>query len=203
MSAGVAILAGGEATRLPGKLGLAAGDVPLLVRTLRNVSRANVGGREMAIACRGSFEPQLDAQLPVTLVVDRWSGRGPLAGLLTAFAALRSRRVFAVAGDAPHVDARFVETLERAWRDGDEALVPSHRRDDGREQLEPLCALYDRLAVLREGFALLRSGNGSLHALLERLRTRVLPHAPSPVFTNLNTPADYAAFRTGAVRETA
>ena len=34
----VVILAGGEATRLPGKLALDVGDVPLLVRVYRNVS---------------------------------------------------------------------------------------------------------------------------------------------------------------------
>ena len=35
---GVIVLAGGEATRLPGKLFLDAGDLPLLVRVYRNVS---------------------------------------------------------------------------------------------------------------------------------------------------------------------
>jgi len=151
--AGVAILAGGEATRLRGKLELPAGDVPLVLRVLRNVR----AGRETVVACKGSFAPELDARLDVPLIVDRWTRRGPLAGFLCALAALRTPHVFAVAADAPFVDGDFLERLEAAWVEGDEAVVPVRMRE-GREQLEPLCALYDRIAVLREGPAVLRSG---------------------------------------------
>jgi molybdopterin-guanine dinucleotide biosynthesis protein A len=185
--AGVAILAGGEATRLPGKLELPAGDVPLVLRVLRNVRP----GRETVIACKGSFSRALDAQLDVPLVVDRWSRQGPLSGLLSALAVLRCERVFALAGDAPFVDGAFLERLEAAWLPGDEAVVPI-RLVEGSPQLEPLCALYERKAVLREGSAIVRSEGGSLRALVRRLQARFVQVDETLVFRNVNTASQYA-----------
>ncbi len=196
MRAGVAILAGGEATRLRGKLELPAGDAPLVLRVLRNV-RAD---RETVVACKGSFAPALDARLDVPLVVDRWTRRGPLAAFLSALAALRTPRVFALAGDAPFVDGAFLERLEAAWLEGDEAVVPL-RLHAGREQLEPLCALYERVAVLREGPAVLRSGGASLRALLRRLRVRPFPVEDALVFSNVNTAEQYHALGANFARE--
>jgi molybdopterin-guanine dinucleotide biosynthesis protein A len=193
--AGVAIVAGGEATRLPGKLELPAGDLPLVLRVLRNVQP----GRETVIACKGTFSPALDAQLDVPLVIDRWTRRGPLGGLLSALGALRSERVFALAGDAPYVDGALLERLEAAWVTSDEAVVPV-RGSAGADQLEPLCALYDRKAVLREGFAVLHSEGGSLHALIRRLRTRFLPVDETLVFDNINTASHYAELRANLAR---
>jgi molybdopterin-guanine dinucleotide biosynthesis protein A len=187
---GVLILGGGEATRLPGKLELAAGDLPMLARVFRNVS----GGRETWVSCKGSLPPALDALLPVPAVVDRWSRRGPLAGMLTTMARMRSRFVFAVAGDAPFVSSRFVDELAAAVHDGDEALVPTHERG-GERQIEPLAALYDRLAFLREGFPVLRGGRGKLALVIDRLRTRYVEVDDARIFANVNTPEDYAALR--------
>ena len=195
MRAGVAIVAGGEATRLPGKLELPAGDVPLVLRVLRNVQP----GRETVIACKGTFSTALDAQLDVPLVIDRWTRRGPLGGLLSALGALRSERVFALAGDAPYVDTALLDRLEAAWIPGDEAVVPVRRQGDA-EQLEPLCALYDRAAVLREGFGVLHSEGGSLHALIRRLRTRFLPVDDALVFANVNTASHYSELRANLAR---
>jgi molybdopterin-guanine dinucleotide biosynthesis protein A len=187
---GVLILGGGEATRLPGKLELDAGDLPMLARVVRNTG----GGRETFVACKGGLPPALDALVPVPAVVDRWSRRGPLAGLLTTMAAMRARFVFAVAGDAPFVDARFIDSLAASLREGDEALVPTHRRD-GKTQLEPLAALYDRLAFLREGFPILRGGRGRLDLVIGRLRARFVEVPDARLFVNVNTPEDYAALR--------
>jgi molybdopterin-guanine dinucleotide biosynthesis protein A len=102
--------------------------------------------------------------------------------------------VFAVAGDAPFVDAGFIDRLANAWEPGDEAVIPSHPHKT-RKRLEPLAALYDRAAFLREGSKTLGSGNESLHATVERMHIRELAVAPEDerFFTNVNTPADYAA----------
>ncbi len=190
MNAGVVIVAGGEATRLPGKLELASGDGPLLGRVFSNVRAAG----EIAIACKGTFPPELDALLEAPSIVDRWPRRGPLGGMLTAMGRMRSRFVFALAGDAPFVDAGILARLWAERRGGDEAVVPAHERA-GSLQREPLAALYDRLAFLREGFPLLRSGNAALGAVLDRLQTRVVTFADGSAFANVNTPADYAALR--------
>lgn len=200
--AGVVILAGGEATRLPGKMTVDVDAVALIVRVYRNVRSE----REIVVAGKATFAPEIDALLPVPLVIDRWTRRGPLAGLLTAFAQMRSRYVFAVAGDAPFVEAAFIDDLERvrlakasqSARERTaplEAFVPRHPSAENVGRIEPLAALYDRLAFLREGVPMLRSGRGSLRAVIDRLRTHFVPVGDERLFTNVNTPTDYAALR--------
>ncbi len=184
------ILGGGEATRLPGKLELEAGDLPMLARVYRHVG----AGRETWLAGKGTYSAALDALLPAPVAIDRWGLRGPLAGLVTTMAQMRARWVFAVAGDAPLVEGSFVETLGALRQPGDEAIVPVHERD-GKRRLEPLAALYDRLAFLREGSPVLRTGEGTLRAVLDRLRTRYVEVDDPRIFSNVNTPADYAALR--------
>ena len=186
---GVAILAGGEATRLPNKLALATGDVPMLVRVYRNVC----GGRATYVSTRGSFSPEIEALLDCPMVVDRYEHRGPLCGLLSTMEAMSTPLVFAVAGDAPFIDSAFIDRVAAAWQPGDEAVIPVHERN-GREQLEPLAALYDRKAFLREGSTLLAT-DGSMHGVIARLRVRQLPISPQDahIFANVNTQADYVA----------
>lgn len=187
---GVVILAGGGATRLPHKLELEAGGVPMLVRVYRNVST----GRKTYVSCAGTFPPQIDALLDCPMVVDRWPGRGPLGGLVTTMAVMDTPLVFAAAGDAPFLDAAFIDRLADLWQPGDEAVVPLHAHKTGK-QLEPLAALYDRAAFLREGTKALGSSDESLHATVARMRIREFPvsREDERLFTNVNTPADYAA----------
>jgi len=63
----VLILGGGEATRLPGKLALDAGDVPMIARVYRNVREAG----PVYVSCKATFPPEIDALLPCPMVVDR------------------------------------------------------------------------------------------------------------------------------------
>jgi molybdopterin-guanine dinucleotide biosynthesis protein A len=181
----VVILGGGEATRLPGKLELDAGSLPLIARVYRNVAP----GRETFISCKGTFPPAVDALLPCPMVVDRWPLRGPLAGLLSTLGEMRSRYIFAVAGDAPFVTSAFIDRLAAELRPGDEAVVPRHA-----EGIEPLAAIYDRAAFLRAGLPLLRAGKGALRLVIEELTTNyVTVEDRAAVFANVNTPGDYAA----------
>jgi molybdopterin-guanine dinucleotide biosynthesis protein A len=193
---GVAILAGGEATRLPGKLLLDAGGVPLLLRAYRNVGP----GRETVISCAATFPAALDALLPVPLIVDREPRRGPLGGVVTALGRMRSRWVFVLAGDTPFAGSALLERLEAARRPGDEAVVPVRQRD-GRRQLEPLAALYDRIAFVRAGVEALRRGAGSMRAALAGLRAHTLAVEDSRAFINLNSPADLPSFLTALSEE--
>jgi molybdopterin-guanine dinucleotide biosynthesis protein A len=196
---GVLVLAGGEATRLPGKLTLEIGDVtehvPMIARVFANVAQDRA--REIAISGKATFARDLDAHLTAPLVIDRWARRGPLGGMLSSFARMRARFVFVVAGDAPMLDIAFAERLARAYEPGDEALVPSHLARATQETasaIEPLAALYDRLAFLREGVPILRRGRGALHLVIAALRTRYVPIDDARIFTNVNTPADFAAY---------
>jgi molybdopterin-guanine dinucleotide biosynthesis protein A len=182
----VVVLAGGEATRLPGKLYLDAGDLPLLVRVYRNVS----AGRETMLSCKAALPYEIDLLIDAPAVIDRWPLRGPLSGLLSTMSELRAPWVFAVAGDEAFIDAAFIDTLAAQIEPGDEAIVPRRQRD-GAGHAEPLAALYLRSAFLREGLPVLSGGNGALHTVLERLRTRYADIADDRIFANINTPEDY------------
>ena len=176
----IVILAGGRATRFPGKLEAAFDGEPLLARVyhhLRDVA-------PVVIAGRGTFPDALDALLECPIVVDRWPDRGPLGGLLSAAYEANTAAIFAAAGDAPLIDRGLVEQLLLAWTDGDEAVVPEH---DGR--LEPLAALYDRSAFMREAWECLHGDDASMHGLLGRLRMRTVA-CDAHTFANINTSAD-------------
>ena len=190
---GVVILAGGEATRLPGKLALDADNVPLIVRVYGNVSP----GRRTFVSCKETFAPEIDALLPCPMVVDRWSLRGPLAGLITTMSQMQTPYVFAVAGDAPFVDAAFIDRLAAEFRAGDQAIVPQHRVDNDT-RIEPLAAVYDRIAFINTALPILRSGKGALRMVIEKLATRYVNVQDDAVFANVNTPQDYRHFQEAA-----
>jgi len=186
----VIVLAGGEATRLPGKLFMDAGDLPLLVRVYRNVCR----GRATMLSCKGALPYEIDLLIDAPAVVDRWPMRGPLSGLLSTMSEARTPWIFAVAGDAPFVDAAFIDVLEARIEPGDEAVVPRRMRD-GKPGIEPLAALYERDAFLREGLPVLSGGHGKLGMVVERLKTRFVDIDDDRIFANVNTPDEYAAIQ--------
>jgi molybdopterin-guanine dinucleotide biosynthesis protein A len=187
--AGVCILAGGEATRLPGKLSMAVGDVPMLVRVYRNVSP----GRDTRLSTKGPLPEEIAALVDAPQVVDRWPLRGPLSGLLSTLSEMRSEWVFAIAGDAPFVDAAFIDRLEAHVTPQYDAIVPMH--DKNTKRIEPLAALYRRDAFLREGMPVLLGGDGALRLVIDRLRARFVPVRDDRAFANVNTPDDYAKIR--------
>ena len=177
----IILLAGGRATRLPGKLDINIGGMPLLARVYENVR-----GVAPVIVAGGAFSPDVDARLDCPIVVDLWPNTGPLGGLLSACMQTRAERIFAIAGDAPRITADLLRMLSDAWEPGDEAVVPAHG-----DRLEPLAALYARDALEREGHDVLH-GDRSMHSLISRLNVRRIPMPPD-VFLNINTPADLKA----------
>jgi molybdopterin-guanine dinucleotide biosynthesis protein A len=191
MSFGIVILAGGRATRFPGKLTANAGATSMLLRVLANLRAAS---REIVVSTSAELATRIGALVDVAVTIDRDAERGPVAGMLSAFATMRSSPIFTVAGDAPFIDAAFVLRLAAHWNDGDEALLPVWRAADGQQQIEPLAALYDRDAFVRVAPEILRSGRGAVRRVVEALRTRYVEVDDDPLtFTNVNTPDDYAA----------
>jgi len=194
---GVLILAGGEATRLPGKLELDTGGVPMIARVARNFTpKPGEPLREIVLSCKATFPNAIDALLPFPAVVDRWPKRGPLGGMLTCFPRFRSRFVFVVAGDAPDLDSAFADDLAAQWQAGDDAVVPVHD-DRGETLFEPLASLYDAAAFVRAGLLVMRSGHGSIRRVLDHLRIRQIARDES-VFSNINTLTEYHGIRSYA-----
>lgn len=179
---GVVLLAGGQASRLPGKLELDAGGVPLLLRVYGNVRAAG----PVYVSAAGGFPGTIDRALDCPIIVDRWPHRGPLAALDNILPHVREPRVFVVAGDAPFVTAEVAAELATAWEPGLQAVVPVNAGG----HLEPLCALYDRAALLAAAREVLAQGSGGVAAAVERLHAKRVRLSNERVFANVNTAAD-------------
>ncbi len=122
-------------------------------------------------------------------VRDRWPERGPLVGLHSALSAA-GRRIFLCGGDMPYVNVRMVTRMARFH---EAAVVPR------LSVPQPLHAWYsiECLPVVEE---LLRSGERSLQALLQRVLVRWVEEAWVRFYDpqlmshrSVNTPPDYEA----------
>ncbi len=179
----IVMLAGGDARRFHGKLERPIDGAPMILRCYRNLKAAAL---PIYVAARGPFAPEIDALIDAPRLIDRDPGAGPLRAFASACAAVEAERCFAVAADQPRLEASLLQRLMAAWRLGDEAVVPTH---DGR--IEPLAALYDRAAVVREEPGLRRDGKSAMHDLLARVAVRFIS-LPAEHFYNVNRPSDLA-----------
>jgi molybdopterin-guanine dinucleotide biosynthesis protein A len=185
----IVILAGGLATRFPGKLERLFDGEPMLLRVYHN---ARATGMPVYVAGNARFAPAIADRLRVPFLVDRWPGGGPLRALFSACESIGHARVFALAADEPLADAALLQRIAGAWLPGDDAVVPRHHH-----RIEPLVALYVREAVLRGTGELPANGRHSMHALVDRIQTRFVDVSDS-YFANVNTPDDLRR-ATGAV----
>lgn len=180
----IVILAGGRATRFPGKLDAPVDGEPMLQRVFRNASAT---GWPVYLAGSAPYLPKIAGHLKARILADRIPGGGPLQAAVSAGHKLRGKRVALLGGDMPYVTAEALQLLRLAWQPGDDAVVAKH---DGR--WEPLAALYDRSTLVTEGAIALRRGQRAMHALLERVRKRGVA-LPACLFANVNSPHDVPA----------
>jgi molybdenum cofactor guanylyltransferase len=190
----IVLLAGGLATRLPGKLTLPVRGEPMLVRVYR---RLTSHGRTCIVSSRAPLDAALVSSIAAPVVVDDYEDAGPLGGLVSAATRVRTPLFFAAAGDLPNIDAAFVDELEREYDrlitvgDAPEAVVPVW--PDGKR--EPLAALYDAVAFARAGRRALEGGRRRVTAALDDMRVALYAVRPEDEarLANVNTPDDYAA----------
>jgi molybdopterin-guanine dinucleotide biosynthesis protein A len=180
----VVILAGGQATRFPGKLERPIGDVPLLVRTYRNLREAF----PVYIAVNHAPDPSIGALLDAQIVFDRTPQRGPLAALLTALERVRESRAFVVAGDMPFVHSRTLSAMLESWQANDEAVIALDEVGDP----QPLLAIYDRIAFIRTAAEVNMERDG-VKDVLVRLRWRGVTLKDRSATFNINTEQQYYA----------
>ena len=134
------------------------------------------------------------ARLGLQVFADFNTGVGPLEAIRTALANSRASRVVLVGCDLPFVTTElfsFLLNLEAA----DQAVVPLSR--DGL--LEPLCAVYPRVA-LAAVTELIASGERKVSRLFDRVPTRLVPfdefsslRGSALFFKNINTPDEFTA----------
>jgi molybdopterin-guanine dinucleotide biosynthesis protein A len=190
----IVLLAGGLATRLPGKLSLPIGGTPMLEHVYRQLTR---GGLPCIVSARQALDATLASAIPALVVLDEYPDAGPLGGLVCAAHRVATLLLFAAAGDLPNLDAPFVDTLVReydrlvATGATPDAVVPVW--PDGK--LEPLAALYDARAIAQSGRVALASGRRKVTSALEGLHVATFALGPEDEarLANVNTPGDYNA----------
>jgi len=187
----VVVLAGGDARRLPGKLSLPVGGMPMLARVCTALSEL---GAPCIVAARAALPHEIATRIRVRVIFDEHPGEGPLSALVSAAGAVATPFFFAAAGDMPGISASFVaRVIDAAQHAGwPDATVPMRR--DG--MAEPLAALYAVTPWLAAARAALARGRRNVTAALDGLRVAhydVMPE-DEPALANVNTLADYERF---------
>jgi len=123
--------------------------------------------------------------IPARVVVDRYAGAGPLAGLHAGLLAVSSPWLLAVACDLPFITPEALALLL-------EHRSPDHRAvvaEDETGRLQPLCACYPT-SILPTVEAQLRGQHYALHGLLDRLEPIRRVRLTGGVLRNVNRPMD-------------
>jgi len=131
------------------------------------------------------------AGLGLASVSDLFPHEGPLGGIVTALTQSQADWNLIVACDMPSITPERLGELLDATADHDcDAVVPI--TGDGRRH--PLCAVYRRTALpgLRSAW---KDGTRSASDALKYIRTEYLPCGNATGVTNINTPAEWRAFR--------
>ncbi|MBC5806544.1 MAG: hypothetical protein DLM53_04305 [Candidatus Eremiobacter antarcticus] len=188
----IVLLAGGRATRFPGKLELDVGGEPLLVNTYRRLTKKE---RPCVVSVREAPSAALMSLLPAEFVCDAYVDCGPLGGLASAAAHVRTPLMFAAAADMARMDSDTIDELEDCYREivdkGDappDAVVP--RWSSG--QIEPLAAVYDVLRFRRGATEALARGQRKVAAAFAGLAVRYydITREQEERFCNINVPSD-------------
>ena len=118
---------------------------------------------------------------------------GPLAGIVAALHATKTRYLACIPCDLPCLPLDLVARLSDALHaaetaDGNTTLVVAATLDDGVRRVHPVCALIDR-AIMDSTEAGLRQGERRMMSWLARHNGRTVDFADSTAFYNINTPA--------------
>lgn len=188
------ILAGGKSRRMgQNKLPLELDGIPLITRVFQVLEPSC---EELLVVGGDGPTPRHARRIPDL----RPGGMGPLAGIEAGLRAARRPSVFVAAGDMPFLSGEFVRFLLGLLAErGVPAVVPYQ---GGR--LHPLCAAYDRDAVLPEveialdsGVRAVREVVGGLPGVLYVGERELREFGePARLLMNVNSPEDLARART-------
>lgn len=120
------------------------------------------------------------------LIIDRYKGLGPIAGILSAIREHPEADWLVVACDLPNVDDETIENL-LAQRDGDQYFTAYASSYDALP--EPLCALY-HAGCADTIQAYIDDGVHCPRKILIRSETLLLQQLHAASLDNVNTPAD-------------
>jgi molybdopterin-guanine dinucleotide biosynthesis protein A len=134
-------------------------------------------------------ERQSLAFLGAKIVPDRTAGQGPLVGIASALEVSANESNFVVACDIPRIDLHLVRRMLTEANDVD-MVIPT----TGEGRYEPLFAVYRKSALQAIDQTLL-SGSRKISDVFARCKVRYIDLGDKEWFANLNTMAEYKAFR--------
>lgn len=163
------MLAGGSATRFPGKLDAVEGGLTLLERAVRAAGAA--ADTVVVVLPPGGSAASLPSG--VTSVHDEVAGEGPLAGLATGLSVAEGDWVvLVVGGDMPDLHPDVLALLVGALDDSHPLAVLGEPPDD---RPRPLPMALRAVAGARAAAELLASGERRLRAMFDVLPVAVVP----------------------------
>jgi len=185
-----AILAGGKASRLGGRVkGLIElpGGRTIVERLIGEVRGAGVSD---IIICANEPEPYVDLGLPI--VPDTDPGSGPLGGIAAALAhfAPTAEAVLLLAGDMPAITSGELRFLLAAFGQTDASAVFAEAPDGPH----PLVAVA-RTSLRDEVERALRSDDRRVRALWRSVGAEAVSFDQVQPFANINTPDDLARWQ--------
>ena len=196
MSHAAVLLAGGKSSRMGrDKSALLVNGRPLWERQLEVLRATDPAELFISGKTGGPY-----AGSGIEILADEFPDAGPLAGIASALRRCGSEWLLVLAVDMPAMTADFLRILLDEARSTAAGVVPSAPadRDTGGRGLEPLAAVYPRVA-LRFAEDCLRSGERKMEAFIRLLESQglvaVRPAEPdaSRLFRNWNTPGDLPA----------
>ena len=182
------VLAGGRSSRFGrDKLAERIDGRTLLEGAIDGVTPAST---EILVVAAPEATPDLPAG--ARLVHDPVAFEGPLAGVAAGLRAARESIVLVVGGDMPTLVGAVIESMLAALEVGVEAVVLEH---EGRAR--PLPMALRREPALAAADVLVADGERRLRALIETLKTMVIPEATwrpldpyGMTVRDIDTPAD-------------
>ena len=180
-----AVLAGGASSRLGRDKALAELAGTTLVE--RSVDALRSAGASPIVVVGGDVAGL--EQLGLTVIADGWPGRGPLGGILTAFAWSPAEVVVVVACDLPLVGDEVIGRLRAALEDEEDGPVDAAIARTDR--LEPTCAAWRVARCDGAMLAAFTAGERAVHRALGGLSIREVAVERHRLL-NVNTPDDLA-----------
>ena len=143
--------------------------------------------QDVYISCNSAQKNTIDKKYNFIIDSDRFSGNGPIAGLLTAFHHVNDSAILFIGCDYPLMDQNEIRNL--ISNRNKDAMATSFAGEDN--QPEPLLTIYERKSfpVLLEEF---NKGNFSLRKFLAQDEVFLIHPENPDTIKSIDTPEEYS-----------
>ena len=131
----------------------------------------------------------------VVVDVEKYAGKGPLAGIYTAMALVEADWYAVIPTDVPFLEPKVYDQLFMNRKEDDQAVLPVV---NGR--LQPLVGFYHR-SLMGNIRQLLDTGRLDMRSLINEATVSFIPFSDETPFTNINKLEEYEQFIENGLRD--